>query len=294
MKDRGGTGSVTVWLLFLTVCTVTAPANGTEARCVFDFQPTALELAGPPGAVLSSEIVCTVECDCTTTGPGITSWQLSIRTEGDVRFTDATFEDTDGDRYYDEGFRHIEITVGDGNEGLVSGVVLSFHSQVMLPKEGVQTIARATVTATCPAQGDLTTGLIRPRDGLIGGGLPIENIVVLGADRYVPQMESLAVIILGVAAPEFIRGDVDASGSVGVGDPVSTLMYLFRNGPMQCGSAADTDDNGVIEVADAIRLLSYLFIDGPPPAAPFPYCGVDPTPQEHVLRECGYYAACTR
>ncbi len=78
----------------------------------------------------------------------------------------------------------------------------------------------------------------------------------------------------------FRRGDVDRSGSLTVGDAIDILGVLFRRSNVRrtCLDAADVDDNGFVDVADAVRLLTFLFARGDPPAAPYPYCWVDPTP----------------
>ena len=79
--------------------------------------------------------------------------------------------------------------------------------------------------------------------------------------------------------PQFTRGDVDASGELNISDPIYNLNYQFDGGPAPpCLKAADDDDNGEIDVSDPIYSLNYQFSNGPPEPAPFPNCGVDPTP----------------
>lgn len=76
---------------------------------------------------------------------------------------------------------------------------------------------------------------------------------------------------------EFVRGDVDSSGSVNIVDAVDILLYLFVSGTLSCLSAADLDDDGNIETGDAVSALNFLFNSGPAPAAPYLACGPDPT-----------------
>lgn len=77
----------------------------------------------------------------------------------------------------------------------------------------------------------------------------------------------------------FIRGDVNQDGRVDVSDPVSVLLYLFLAGhDVACVAAADFDDNGAVNVTDAIFGLRFLFSQGDLPPAPYPRCGMDPTP----------------
>ena len=56
-----------------------------------------------------------------------------------------------------------------------------------------------------------------------------------------------------------------------------------------CVGAADLNDSGGLDVSDAIYGLNYLFADGPSPAAPFPDCGPDPTPDTLA---CDSYPPC--
>jgi sugar lactone lactonase YvrE len=79
--------------------------------------------------------------------------------------------------------------------------------------------------------------------------------------------------------PSFLRGDADASGSLDLSDAIRTLNFLFLGfDAPPCLGSADSDDNGRLELTDAVRVLAYLFLGGLPPAAPFPDCGLDPTP----------------
>src|SRR5262245_41738838 len=78
----------------------------------------------------------------------------------------------------------------------------------------------------------------------------------------------------------FVRGDVDASGTLDLSDGIRVLGYLFLGSPatLDCEDAADVDASGTIDLSDAIYLLSYLFLGGEAPSAPFPSCGPNPPP----------------
>ncbi len=79
----------------------------------------------------------------------------------------------------------------------------------------------------------------------------------------------------------FSRGDVDASGGLIITDPIALLRYLFVGDPAPvCLGAADANDDGTLGINDGIFFLNYLFLGGPEPAAPFPTCGLDPTPDD--------------
>jgi hypothetical protein len=77
----------------------------------------------------------------------------------------------------------------------------------------------------------------------------------------------------------FIRGDVNADGLTNFGDVVFLSGYLFlRRAPPPCKDAADANDDGVLDPRDIISLLKHLLGFDPALDAPFPSCGVDPTP----------------
>ncbi len=78
-------------------------------------------------------------------------------------------------------------------------------------------------------------------------------------------------------SPAFIRGDVDPTGIINVGDAIAILQHLFTTEGINCLESADVDGSQAIDVGDAVYLLSYLFSAGPPPLAPFPPCGSAPT-----------------
>ncbi len=78
--------------------------------------------------------------------------------------------------------------------------------------------------------------------------------------------------------PTFIRGDANSDGVVDVGDVQFSLMTLFVGEAQVCSDGQDTNDDGVIDISDPIFTLLYLFAGGLPPHAPFPACGIDPTP----------------
>ena len=104
-----------------------------------------------------------------------------------------------------------------------------------------------------------------------------------------------------LAAPDFTRGDADASGGLDISDPVLILGHLFLGDPgkLACEDAADVDDSGVLDLSDPVYLLQYLFLGGLEPPSPFPLCGPDTTPSNlgcensnicDGKRKCGGFA----
>ncbi len=88
----------------------------------------------------------------------------------------------------------------------------------------------------------------------------------------------------------FVRGDVNADGNCDIADAINLLQCVFLGaGYCPCDDASDVNDDGVINVADVIYKLNYILSGGPPPPAPFPDCGIDPTPD---LLGCLSYPPC--
>jgi len=98
----------------------------------------------------------------------------------------------------------------------------------------------------------------------------------LGSDGG-PQ--TIAVRVLDIDAPDFIRGDVNGNEVLDLSDAISVLDYLFFAGSAPVvWQAADVNDDEAINVSDPIYLLTHLFLGGPAPPHPYPMPGFDPTP----------------
>jgi len=95
---------------------------------------------------------------------------------------------------------------------------------------------------------------------------------------------------LPVLSAPFVRGDANLSGAAELGDAIFILQHLFYNGPEpECMAAADIDSDSKVDIVDPIFLLAYLYYGGRSPAAPYPYCGDDPSPSG---LGCARYIAC--
>ena len=69
--------------------------------------------------------------------------------------------------------------------------------------------------------------------------------------------------------PEFIRGDCNRDGTVGPGDVVYLINYLFRNGPEPVPlQAGDCNCDGSVGPGDVVYLINYLFRNGSRPGCP--------------------------
>lgn len=85
--------------------------------------------------------------------------------------------------------------------------------------------------------------------------------------------------VVDIYEPEvFVRGDTNGDGTIDLADTIHGLSYLFANGPSTCLPAHDLNDDGILDIGDPIYGLSYQFTAGAAPPAPFPGCGLDPTP----------------
>ncbi len=63
-----------------------------------------------------------------------------------------------------------------------------------------------------------------------------------------------------------IRGDVDHTGAIDVGDLTYLVAYLFQGGPPPPFlDEGDVDGTGSIDVGDLTYLVAYLFQGGPAP-----------------------------
>ncbi|OUU24061.1 MAG: hypothetical protein CBC13_04135 [Planctomycetia bacterium TMED53] len=112
-------------------------------------------------------------------------------------------------------------------------------------------------------------------DNSIGVGNELDFV---GFGSEVPLFED-NVLVLTPVAVSFLRGDVNDDSTLNLADGITQLGALFSGtGPLDCTDAADTNDDGNFNIADTIYLLSFLFTAGAPPPAPFPDCGLDPTP----------------
>jgi len=83
----------------------------------------------------------------------------------------------------------------------------------------------------------------------------------------------------GSLEAQFIRGDVDSSTSVDIGDTTFLLAYFFTGGPAPADlDAADANDDNMVSMTDVHYINRFAFAGGPAPPAPHPAAGIDPTP----------------
>lgn len=84
-----------------------------------------------------------------------------------------------------------------------------------------------------------------------------------------------------VDAQRFKRGNVNSDDVVDFTDSISILEHLFTgNFTVTCIDASDANDDGRSDFNDAIYILKFTFLGDTQPPAPFPGCGLDPSPDE--------------
>lgn len=196
-------------------------------------------------------------------------------------------------------------TFGIPDDGTVHNDIWFCYSQTL---DGEATISLGTDSWTgrvvvydgcgCPASpvdvivcGDESGGSLSLTFDVVGGD---SYLIQVGQDGPTPLGSSGALNIDFAPDPGsgiFVRGDSNADGVLNIADPISMLTYFFAAGETPpCLDAADANDDGNGDIGDVVQLLSGLFTPGAPaPAAPYPACGFDPTPD---LLGCVLYAPC--
>lgn len=170
-------------------------------------------------------------------------------------------------------FEDINLLAG----GITWGVVYSF--------QGTETLEFATATDLVTASYDTVPGALAGQTEDVETVLDITNTLGTPPVALVVVIDSQAGAIFGqdgtitlTPGGGFQRGDANTDGGFDIGDPITTLGFLFTGGTVTCLLALDANDDSGADIGDAIYMLGNLFTGGPPPAAPFGVCGADPTP----------------
>ncbi len=124
----------------------------------------------------------------------------------------------------------------------------------------------------------IASGTEVPRGGTIARRIGVHDTaptILRALGLEVPAaMEGIAVEELFSGGKAFfLRGDVDADGSVTLSDVETLLSHLFLGEDAPCTAAGDANADGKLDITDAIGLLGHLFLGRGPPAPPFPACG---------------------
>jgi hypothetical protein len=254
---------------------------GAGARC--GAGDGALAVPVPAGersrADLNAAIISQLE------GPGVASWSLAVSLSGAGEIVAAS-SSLGGPGLSDfERTQVIDPSANGGRQGAVSEVVISETGASTLPPVG--NLAAMRLTVESPDLGDrlggedLRIGTLAFEDGLAGLEGPVRNRMAVGDLSLEPCNRLLARVSLRFERAEgFRRGDANADARVDVADASYALNFLFLGGPApSCENAADVNDDARVDISDPSFLLNFLFLGGRTVPAPFPGCGVDPSPE---------------
>jgi hypothetical protein len=270
---------------------VGSPAGGQEVFPDLDLKvecPPSVD--GPAGGKVRfpGRVVLRSESAGADLSLAVRAWSLSLKAGGAAAIVEATTSGTGlPETIHAEGYDKTELTQGEGNEGAVSAVVLSFHRNISLPLSGDSVLLNLVLEATIPDSGCLEAR-VDFEDGLVGSGQPVKNILTCGEgftrrddggesdnDRDGHEPGSTRVCL----QLPFLRGDVNGDKNVNLSDGLSLLGFLFQSGlEPSCMQAADTNSDGAFNISDPVFLLNHLFRGGPGPATPYPECGFPPGP----------------
>lgn len=116
------------------------------------------------------------------TSHGVDAWSLSIAVDGDVETLKAP-ELTDAvARRFGGGYRTSEVigpARNGGQKGFVSAVLLTFQCWEWLPDLSTTSVLDMTLRPTSPLEQELSTAVLRFKDGLRGSGNPVTNACTL-------------------------------------------------------------------------------------------------------------------
>ncbi|UCB53482.1 MAG: dockerin type I repeat-containing protein, partial [Candidatus Zixiibacteriota bacterium] len=93
------------------------------------------------------------------------------------------------------------------------------------------------------------------------------EITLVASDGDLADSQVMGVTVNDAA--DFLCGDANADGAIDVGDIVTLVSFLYRDGdppsPMEAG---DVNLDGAVNVGDVVYLTTYLYRDGNPPCEP--------------------------
>jgi len=189
------------------------------------------------------------------------------------------------------------VTAGSALQAATGGLGPEYFAVNLSPAGGVG-LTVACLIRTSPPLATVPPGVdqeIAIVGGVVDAAAPTDEVIPVtfasdlgspavltrfsvGGVGVTPILSDGAVMVLP-GGTQFLRGDIDLDGMIGLGDAIFLASYLFGSGASPgCLVAADVNDDGALALDDVIVHLGYQFSGGTAPAAPFPSCGVDPTP----------------
>ena len=204
------------------------------------------EVSGFSGNPYSTTVDLVLRDQDNSSESGAQSWSVGVVAEG-ASITAITTEGTDaGGVVENSGFQINEITSGDGNEGAISAVVVSFVSSASLPPNASSSIATVTVEGSV---GDADSSVsLAYREGLSGEGQPVQNVATWEGATIRPELGNCSFSVVPDVTPPAIPTGLTAEA----GDGVVTLDWddnaegdfghysLSRNGSVIAEALADS------------------------------------------------------
>jgi len=202
------TDGVIVAFLASVFLTAEVGVAGPPPRFELGFRECRDEL-DDPSHVLRRQVLCVLSTAENASGVGASGWSIGVAAEGarivDIRTSGTVAADADArpPGLRSGGFERSELTVGAGNEGAVSIVVLSFELPVTLPVESVETIARFDVEFETPPVTSVATVRFAFVDGLATStGDTIVNTVDHETGAVTPELGSCTIEVSAVERRE--------------------------------------------------------------------------------------------
>lgn len=156
---------------------------------------------GCTGDIHSVAIDCVLVIDDNTENEGAMAYSFGVSASGGS-ITAITTDGTDAGALIDGGFVQAELTSGEGNEGAVIGVLLSFNNPVTLPADGASTVATVTVETAQPETAAASSVNLAFVDGLQGTGQPVAASITWQGTSWRPTLGTTSYAITSdVEAP---------------------------------------------------------------------------------------------
>ena len=204
-----------------------------------------------------------------------------VRTRFDDAFTPVSEVNFDGTATgsYNPEFEIINFE-GTGDESTVTVSIIfdteaPFDGRALPPEDDHLLLTLEYVVPATLVAGDTSEIILEDAPPTVN--IFSSNDPVAGTISTLPFLINGSLTVVD-STETFLRGDVNLNGFVDIGDPISTLTWLFQDGTQpSCLDSADFNDNGSVDLTDVIQTLSFLFSGGGGPLYPYPTAGTDPT-----------------
>ena len=208
----------------------------------------ASDQAGCDGDTSSASVDCVLVTSDNFSDEGAQSHSFGVSAQGGT-ITAISTDGSDAAALLSGGFEISELTSGEGNEGAISAMILSFEQNTMLPANGSASLATVTVESAISDGGSVELSFV---NGLSGSGLPISCVATWQGNTYRPSLGRTSYALNADSAAPSAPGGLgaeagDATVALDWDDSGDAVSYnLYRNGELLAGDLADssyTDDS---------------------------------------------------